>query len=186
MRTITRFTAAVAGVGVAAALAVAAPAQARDTTDIAAATQTTRTAQTSATPMAPSEEVSYRSCIPALHKSAQVRSCIYLHKDGPEFVGQAHVTDVYGGRNYNVMVLNLKIQGYLDGQWRSVANTWKADRDGWWDKRDNVEHKYWGTCTGAGETIPLRTSATVRYQLKSGGPTTTTTRYSPSARFRCP
>jgi hypothetical protein len=179
MRTFMRFTAAVASVGVAAALAVAAPAQASDTADIAAAT-------TSDSQMAPNEAVYYRSCVPALHEPAQVRSCVYLHKDGPQFLGEAHVTDVVGGRNYNVMVLDLKIQGYLGGQWRPVSNTWKADRDGWFDKRDAVQHTTWGTCSGAGETIPLRTAVTVRYQHVSGGTTTTVTRYSPSALFRCP
>jgi hypothetical protein len=185
MRTITRFAAAVTSIGIAAALAVAAPAQASDPTDISAATQTTRTAQTAA-PQATEEAVYYRSCIPALHLSAEVRSCIYLHKDGPKFAGEAKVTDVDGGRDYRVMVLNLRIQGYVGGEWRSVSNTWKADKDGWWDKQDTVKHANWGTCSGAGETIPLRTAATVRYELKSGGTTTTVTRFSPSARFQCP
>jgi hypothetical protein len=181
MRTIRRFTAAIACVGVAAALAAAAPAQARDTADLTSA----QSAQTSVAPAATSELVTHRSCVPATDP-AQVRTCVYLYKDGPEFAGRAMITDLDGGRNYDVLTVNLRIQGYVNGQWQLVSNTWNADEDGWHSVRDNVEHEYVLTCHGAGGTIPLRTAATFRYKLAGADQRTTVTRYSPAARTYCP
>jgi hypothetical protein len=181
MRTIKRFSAAVAAVGVAAALAAAAPAQASDAPDVTSA----QSAQTSVAPADTEELQTYRSCVPATNP-AQVRTCVYLYKDGPEFAGKAMITDLDGGRNYDVLTVNLRTQGYVNGQWVLVSNTWQADEDGWHGVRDNVEHTYLGTCHGAGGTIPLRTAATFRYKLAGSDQRTTVTRYSPSARTYCP
>lgn len=182
MRTFVRIAAAVTSLGIASALAVGVPAQASDSAELSSAAAP-QVAAVSPTTQAVS---TLRSCTPAPDQPAQVRSCMYLYKDGPKFAGEAMVTDIDGGRDYSVLAVDLRIQAYLGGEWRLISNTWKADADGWFDKRDIAAHTNWGTCYGAGQTLPMRAVSTIRYKLKSGGATTTVTRTSPSARFWCP
>jgi hypothetical protein len=180
---LTRITAAVASLGIATALAVA-PAQASDTTEITAA-PVSENARVAVSPAAPNE-TTYRKCVPAPDQPAQVRTCMYLYKDRGAFRGEAMVTDIDGGRNYSVLAVDLRIQAYLGGQWQLVGNTWKEDSDGWFAKRDYAFHSNWLECYGAGQTVPLRAIATIRYKLAGSSERTTVTRTSPSARTWCP
>ncbi|MCP2266351.1 hypothetical protein ACFQHV_06800 [Promicromonospora thailandica] len=185
MRRLHRVAAAVAALGIATALAAVAPAQADDSAELTAvpASSSPRLASTGA---APNAEVYYRACKPGVGQPAQVRSCMYLYKDGPRFFGEAMVTDMEGGKNYSVLAVDLRIQAYADGKWQQLRGTWKTDADGWFDYRDRAYHTNWMTCSGAGQTLPLRAAATIRYKLADGTQRTTVTRYSPSARTWCP
>jgi hypothetical protein len=185
MRKFHRVASAVAALGIATALAVVAPAQARDTAELTAvpATENARLASGTA---APTAEATYRSCTPAENQSAQVRSCMYLFKDGPRFSGEAMVTDLDGGKNYDVLAVDLRIQAYAGGKWHLLSGTWQADADGWNGFRDRAMHSNWMTCYGAGQTLPVRAVATIRYKVAGSSERTTVTRYSPSARTWCP
>ncbi|MFI6425603.1 hypothetical protein [Promicromonospora sp. NPDC050880] len=185
MRRLHRVAAAVAALGIATALAAVAPAQARDTAELTAAPAVS-TARVASGAAAPAAEVYYRSCKPGVDEPAQVRSCMYLYKDGPRFYGEAMVTDIDGGKDYDVLAVDLRIQAYAGGKWQLLSGTWKDDADGWFGYRDRAYHTTWMTCYGAGETLPLRAAATIRYKLADGTQRTTVTRYSPSARTWCP
>lgn len=185
MRRLHRVAAAVAALGIATALAAVAPAQARDTAELTSApvTETARLASGAATP---AEAVMHRSCTPGVNEPAQVRSCMYLFKDGPQFFAEAMVTDLDGGKNYSVLAVDLRIQVYAGGKWQKLPGTWLDDADGYAGYRDRAIHSNWMTCHGAGQTLPLRAAATIRYKLADGTQRTTVTRYSPSARTWCP
>jgi hypothetical protein len=75
----------------------------------------------------------------------EVRTCIYIDIDGDRARAAGRITDVEGGRDFQVKILNLRLQLWSGSTWVNVKQS--GDHDTWKPFRDTAITD-WYTCGG--------------------------------------